>query len=39
MELAAAVAGTLPAIASPLLAAAGGLGSVLVVAALFRRAG
>jgi len=39
MELAAAAAGTLPAIASPLLAAAGGLGSVLVVAALFRRVG
>jgi hypothetical protein len=39
MELAAAAAGTLPAMASPLLAAAGGLGSVLVVAALFRRAG
>lgn len=39
MELAAAVAGTLPAMALPLLAAAGGLGSVLVVAALFRRAG
>jgi len=39
MELAAAVAVTLPAVASPLLAAAGGLGSVLVLAALFRRAG
>ena len=39
MELAAAAAATVPAIASPLLAAAGGLGSVLVVAALFRRTG
>ncbi|MFI5373321.1 MAG: hypothetical protein ACHQ8D_01640 [Candidatus Rokuibacteriota bacterium] len=39
MELAAAVAGTLPVMASPLLAAAGGLGSVLVLVALFRRAG
>ena len=39
MGLAAAVAGTLPAAASPLLAAAGGLGSVLVLAALLRRAG
>lgn len=39
MELAAALAGTLPAMASPLLAAAGALGSVLVLAALFRRAG
>ena len=39
MALAAAVAGTLPVMASPLLAAAGGLGSVLVLVALFRRAG
>ena len=39
MALAAVVAGTLPVMASPLLAAAGGLGSVLVLVALFRRAG
>lgn len=39
MELAAALAGTLPAMASPLLAAAGALVSVLILAALFRRAG
>jgi hypothetical protein len=39
MALAAAIAGTLPVMGSPLLAAAGGLGSVLVLVALFRRAG
>jgi hypothetical protein len=39
MELAAVLARALPAMASPLLAAAGGLGSVLVLAALVRRAG
>lgn len=39
MELAAAAAEALPVMASPLLAAAGGLGSVLVLAAILRRAG
>jgi xanthosine utilization system XapX-like protein len=39
MELAARLAGALPAVASPLLAVAGALGSVLVLAALCRRAG